>query len=324
MIEFIDVRKLYGTVKALDGVSFRIDRGEVFGFIGPNGAGKTTSIKILTGMVRSYEGKVLVEGKPLEDERTSFHRRVGYLPQTAGFQEWRTVRHALDTFGRLSGNTHPELGRRIDEVAARLGLSESLDRKIVHLSGGMQQRLRFAQAILHEPEIIILDEPLSGLDPSSRAELKRTIRELASENRTIVLTSHVLSDVEDLASRIAIIDRGAIRDRGTREELRDRYNVAALVEITGSGMSAHADAFSGLPAVAGIHDGSDESGAPSLTRTARTERLVLEVDPRTEIDGALHEIMQCIVERRIVARSVRHLQPSLEDVYLSLTEASRE
>ena len=310
MIEFSAVRKHYGAVKALDGISFRVERGEVFGFIGPNGAGKTTSIKILTGMVREYDGSVLIDGKPLESERASFHRRVGYLPQTAGFQEWRTVRHALDTFGRLSGIVHPELGRRIDAVANRLGLVRELDRRIVLLSGGMQQRLRFAQAILHEPEIVIFDEPLSGLDPSSRAELKRTIRELASQDHTIVLTSHVLSDVEDLATRIAIIDRGAIRDIGTREELCDRHNVATLVEVRGIGAVEHADAFASLSSVAGSRGSADA--------------LVLEIDPQTNVDDALHEIMRTIVERRLTVRSVRHLQPSLEEVYLSLTEASRE
>jgi ABC-2 type transport system ATP-binding protein len=322
MIEFVDVRKSYGTVQAVDGVSFQIRRGEVFGFIGPNGAGKTTSIKILTGMIRAYEGSVLIEGTPLEDERASFHRRVGYLPQTAGFQEWRTVRHALTTFGRLSGLVHPDLDRRIAAVSRRLGLSESLDRKIVHLSGGMQQRLRFAQAILHEPEVVILDEPLSGLDPSSRAELKRTIRELASEDHTIVLTSHVLSDVEDLATRIAIIDRGSIRDSGTREELRDRHNVAMLVEILGTAIHGHTDAFATLAAVARVVPIG--TGASKDGPGARLERLILEIEPHAVIDDALHEIMQTIVSRRVPVRSVRHLQPSLEDVYLSLTEASRE
>src|SRR6056297_2918701 len=103
MIEFRNVSKRYGTIRALDSVSFTVERGEVFGYIGPNGAGKTTSIKILTGLVRDYEGTVLVEGRPVEEERDSFHALVGYLPQNAGFQEWRTVRHALETFGRLSG-----------------------------------------------------------------------------------------------------------------------------------------------------------------------------------------------------------------------------
>ena len=344
MIEFVDVGKRYGAVKALDGVSFRIDSGAVFGFIGPNGAGKTTSIKILTGMVRTYDGSVLIEGKPLENERTSFHRRVGYLPQTAGFQEWRTVRHALDTFGRLSGIAHADLGRRISAVAKRLGLSESLDRRIVHLSGGMQQRLRFAQAILHEPEVVILDEPLSGLDPSSRAELKNTIRDLAAEEHTIMLTSHILADVEDLATQIAIIDRGTIRDIGSREELRDRHDISTLVEVRGPGVRGHADTFAALEGVVGVggvggvmargsaatRAGSGETAVRRGSRGGRApadtpaERLILEIDPRSDIDDVLHEIMRTIADRRVAVRSVQHLQPSLEDVYLSLTEASRE
>ena len=314
MIEFRDVGKRYGSVHALAGVSFAVEDGEVFGYIGPNGAGKTTSIKILTGLVRDYTGSVLADGVPIEEARGTFHARVGYLPQNAGFQEWRTVRHALETFGRLSRMERPRLERRIGEVTEQLGLTEHLDRRIVHLSGGMQQRLRFAQAILHEPDVVILDEPLAGLDPASRAELKSTIRELSAQKHTIVFSSHVLSDVEDLATRIVILDHGRIQAAGTKEELRARYGLGTLIEVRGAGVR---ESFAAATAVAGVErleplEAEGEDGA------------VLHVATGMDVDSAMRGIMRYIVDHDLPVRSVRHLHPTLEEVYLSLTEASRE
>lgn len=314
MIEFQRVGKRYGSVRALDGVSFAVNDGEVFGYIGPNGAGKTTTIKILTGLVRDYTGSVLADGEPIEDARETFHARVGYLPQNAGFQEWRTVRHALETFGRLSRMDAARLDRRIGDVADQLGLTEHLDRRIVHLSGGMQQRLRFAQAILHEPDIIILDEPLSGLDPASRAELKSTIRELSARNHTIMFSSHVLSDVEDLATRIVILDGGRIRAAGTKEELRARYGLGTLIEVRAPGATgalAEATAVTGVERVEPIEDGEDDG-------------VTLHISAGVDVDSAMREILRFVVNRDIAIRSIRYLHPTLEDVYLSLTEASRE
>ncbi|MFW5836138.1 MAG: ATP-binding cassette domain-containing protein [bacterium] len=314
MIEFQRVGKRYGSVRALDGVSFAVNDGEVFGYIGPNGAGKTTTIKILTGLVRDYTGSVLADGEPIEDARETFHARVGYLPQNAGFQEWRTVRHALETFGRLSRMDAARLDRRIGDVADQLGLTEHLDRRIVHLSGGMQQRLRFAQAILHEPDIIILDEPLSGLDPASRAELKSTIRELSARNHTIMFSSHVLSDVEDLATRIVILDGGRIRAAGTKEELRARYGLGTLIEVRAPGATgalAEATAVTGVERVEPIEDGEDDG-------------VTLHISAGVDGDSAMREILRFVVNRDIAIRSIRYLHPTLEDVYLSLTEASRE
>lgn len=314
MIEFKNVSKRYGSVQALDSVSFTVERGEVFGYIGPNGAGKTTSIRILTGLVRDYEGSVLVGGRPVEEERDSFHARVGYLPQTAGFQEWRTVHHALETFGKLNGLEPARLRRRITQVTHRMGLIDHLHRRIVHLSGGMQQRLRFAQAILHEPEIVILDEPLSGLDPSSRAELKRTIRELSGEGCTIMFSSHVLSDVEDLASRIVILDHGRIRTAGTREELRDRHGLGTLIEVHGPGVAAGLADAAALAEVDAVEPSESRDGDGALLRIASG----------VAVDDAMRAVLRFVVDRDVAVRSVRHLYPTLEEVYLSLTEASHE
>ncbi|MHA1356398.1 MAG: ABC transporter ATP-binding protein [Candidatus Heimdallarchaeota archaeon] len=165
IIEFSNVYKSYKDVKALLGVSFSIKKGEIFGYIGPNGAGKTTTLKILVGLLTDFTGEVKVE-KELLANHQNLGARIGYMPQEVGFQEWRTVNEALVTFGLLSGMDKTDIEKRIPEVLELLGLSESQKRKIKHLSGGMQQKLKLAQALLHNPSILVLDEPLSGLDPT--------------------------------------------------------------------------------------------------------------------------------------------------------------
>ena len=185
-----------------------------------------------------------MDGVPLEQSRADVHKLIGYLPQDAGFQEWRTVAEVLATFGRLSGLEERRLQTRIAQVLELLGLLEHRNRRVVHLSGGMVQRLRLAQAILHEPRILILDEPLNGLDPASRHQVRTIIRQLADDKRLVFFSSHILSDVETIAGRIGILDGGRLRDVGTPAELRERHGLGNVVELEakgGANLSATAD-----------------------------------------------------------------------------------
>jgi ABC-2 type transport system ATP-binding protein len=302
MIEFTDVSKSYGSQTALSGVSFRAERGDVLGYIGPNGAGKTTTAKILTGLAKGYTGTVRVEGA------------IGYLPQEVGLQEWRTVRHTLRTFALLSGLSGAEAERRVDAAVERLHLTEHAARRIVHLSGGMQQRVRFAQAIVHDPEVIILDEPLSGLDPASRAEIKSTIRQLADESRTILLSSHVLGEVEDLATHILILDRGEVRAFGTTDDLRERHRLGLVIQVRGAGMSAVADPLRALAQVDRI-----ESVA-----TGRREELRLHLSSDAAQDAAMRDVLTVLGRSGATVDRVQLLQPTLEELYLSLTGGHHE
>jgi len=157
---------------ALQGVSFDLREGEVFGFIGPNGAGKTTTMKILVGLLSDFTGSLSVEGLSMPGHRAALYRMVGYMPQGIAFQDWRTVDHALSTFGRLSGMNRASLAERIPRILHEVGLDGTRDRKVIHLSGGMVQKLGLAQALLHEPKLLVLDEPVAGLDPASRIQVK--------------------------------------------------------------------------------------------------------------------------------------------------------
>jgi ABC-2 type transport system ATP-binding protein len=308
LIEFRNVSKRYADAVALQEVSFALKPGEVFGYIGPNGAGKTTTLRILTGLTSGYTGTVTLDGADVEKRRGTLHRSIGYLPQDGGFQEWRTTRRTLMTFGRLSGLDARKLPRRVRAVLDLLAISEYADRRIVHLSGGTRQKLLFAQAILHDPQVLILDEPLSGLDPASRHQMKRIMKVTAEEGRTVLLSSHVLADVEDLADRIAILHRGRIADTGTPAELRAAYQRGVVVEVTATAPLRPDDSvFSRIPTVERAEQGSPES-------------IRLHFAAGTDADEAIRLVMAPLSESTRGIRQVRQVEPSLEEIYLSLTE----
>lgn len=330
-IVFDSVSKKYGQVQALDEVSFSLHPGDVLGYIGPNGAGKSTTMRILCGLVKGYSGQVLVDSQNIEQSRADLHRRIGFVPQDAGFQEWRTVRHALRTFGQLSGLRGAVLEKRIEDVSLRLDLAEVAKRRILTLSGGMRQRLRFAQALLHDPAILILDEPLNGLDPASRFQFRQLIRELSGDGRIIIFSSHILNEMEDLANRIAILHQGKLRRIGTPDELRAEYGLGLVVEIE-SRQSAElrADWFSAvplerleLPAVPAAKASAAEVGSPGgnpvRSPDGGTQVARLYLKPGTDAETSMPAIMKALAAHDIGLRSLRHVVPSLEDMYLALT-----
>lgn len=311
MVELESVSKRYGSTQALDNLSLSLESGEVFGYIGPNGAGKTTTIKILTGLIRDYEGSVSVEGTPIEGHRGEIHRLIGYLPQEASFHEWRTVEEVLFTFGRLSGLGDARLRARTAEVLELLGLAEHRNRRVLHLSGGTVQRLRLAQAIIHEPRILILDEPLSGLDPASRAQVGSIVRELAGGDRLVLFSSHILSDVESVATSIGILHDGKLRDLGTPAELRERHGIGTVVEIVarpGAGLAA---------------SGAGWDAAVERAEQIDSDTIRLHLAPGTDLDAAIGRLLATLAGRGVPVRRLEHVRPSLEDVYLSLTGGSR-
>ncbi len=302
IVEFRDVTKRYGEIVALEDVSFSVQQGEILGYIGPNGAGKTTSLKIIVGLIKDYAGQVVVAGQnPKTDFSTS--RRLGYMPQETGFQEWRTVEGALNTFGLLSGMQRGDLSSRITEVLDLVGLPEMGVRKIVHLSGGMQQKLKLAQAILHDPDFIILDEPMNGLDPTSRFQMKGIIRKLAGQGKTVIFSSHILSDVQDIAHTIAILNRGHLLKVDSPDALRSQFQVGHDIEIA---VAPGTPLCIGLEALSGIE---------SVTVSSPTKQLV-HVSADIDIDATIFSIWENLREQRVRVRNFNLLYPSLEDVYL--------
>ncbi len=219
-IEVRNLRKRYGDVEALRGVSFTVERGEVLGLLGPNGAGKTTTVKILTGLVIEYEGEVRYRGRPFSPYDSFFKRIIGVVPQHNNLDKELTVYQNLKIHGLLFGLWGKRLDNAISEVLELTGLSGHRDRKVDHLSGGMKRRLVIARAMLHSPEVIFLDEPTVGLDPAVRRSMWDLILRLHAQGKTVVLTTHYIEEADMLADRVVIMDKGRVVCQGEPGQLK--------------------------------------------------------------------------------------------------------
>ena len=218
MIVVEHIKKRFGEVRALDGVSFEIARGEVVGLLGPNGAGKTTAMRIITGFLSPDSGAATVDGIAVSEDAIEARRRIGYLPENAPLYTDLEVIEHLEYVAGLHGLRGTERGRMIEEVVDTCGLHQVAGRRVGHLSKGFRQRVGLALAMLHRPSILILDEPTSGLDPNQIADIRALIREIGRE-RTVVLSTHIMQEVESTCSRAIIINTGSIVGQGSIDEL---------------------------------------------------------------------------------------------------------
>lgn len=216
-IEAVGLRKQYGSKVAVEDLTLTVQRGEVFGFLGPNGAGKTTAMKMLLGLVRPTAGEARILGRPVTDVRVREH--IGFLPEQFRFHEWMRADEFLDFHGRLAGLSSAERRRRIPEVLELVGLAARRHDRLRGFSKGMLQRIGLAQAILHDPEIVFLDEPTSALDPIGRREVRAIIHRLRERGTTVFLNSHLLTEVEQVCDRLAILERGRVVRQGPLAEL---------------------------------------------------------------------------------------------------------
>jgi ABC-2 type transport system ATP-binding protein len=216
-IETHDLCKLYRGFPAVRGLNLTVPPGTVFGFLGPNGAGKTTSIMMLLGNVRPTSGNGTILGKPLGNRDA--RRRIGFLPEKFQFHEFLTATEFLRLHGKLSGMSSADIHARIPFVLERVGLASRAQSKLREFSKGMQQRIGLAQAIIHDPDLVILDEPTSALDPIGRRDVRDIVSELKSQGKTVLLNSHLLSEIEMTCDRVAIIKKGQVAAQGTIDEL---------------------------------------------------------------------------------------------------------
>lgn len=240
MIEVEDLAKTYRIgfwrkpVQALRGVGFKVAEGDLYGFIGPNGAGKSTTIKILLGLLKADTGRALLMGKPAGTAES--RRQVGFLPEQPYFYDYLTGREFLWFYGQLSGLGRSGLKKRIDETAELVHMRpEAMDRKLRTYSKGMLQRIGLAQALLANPRLVILDEPMSGLDPLGRRDVRGLLKRLHSQGVTVFYSSHVLSDVEAICTRLAMVVDGEIRRQGTVEQVlageAEHYQIALAAAV---------------------------------------------------------------------------------------------
>jgi ABC-2 type transport system ATP-binding protein len=204
-------------VRALDDVTLRVEQGEIFGFLGPNGAGKTTTLKILMDLLRPTSGSTRILGEP--SGSVSMRQRIGYLPENPYFYDYLTAEELLTYVGKLFGIRQPALSRKVTALLQSVGLESARNQQLRKFSKGMVQRIGIAQALLNDPEIVFLDEPMSGLDPLGRREVREVIRTLKSGGTTVFFSSHILPDVEAICDRVAIMNKGKLLETGALEDI---------------------------------------------------------------------------------------------------------
>lgn len=269
MIEALNLTKRYGALKALDDVSFEVKRGEVLGFLGPNGAGKTTTMKILTCFIAPTEGTARVNGIDVFEDSLGVRQAIGYLPENTPLYTEMMVSEYLDFVARMRGLRGGDITKRIKAVVDQTSLGAVFQKEIRALSKGYRQRVGIAQALIHEPPLLILDEPLSGLDPNQASEVRQLITHLGME-RTVILSTHNLSEVQTTCTRVVIIANGKLVADDTPEELRDRAGkpqILATFMAEGDELKKVRDVLGNIPGVAEVKriDGGGTEAEFTLT-----------------------------------------------------------
>ena len=230
-IEVKKLKKDYKDVQALKGLDLVIEEGQVYGFCGPNGAGKTTTLKILVGLVFPTSGKASIKGIDVFNDGVEARRHIGYLPESYGMPKWDTPRKFLMYMGILSGMPREAASKRIKEISKEINLTDNLDRKIKAISKGNKQRIGIAQALIHDPDVLLFDEPTTGLDPIGRSEVLDTMRAFADKGKTVLFSTHILSDVEKICDVVGIIHEGLLIEEGSPEGLRQKHEAKDLDEV---------------------------------------------------------------------------------------------
>jgi ABC-2 type transport system ATP-binding protein len=310
VIEVEHLTKRYGPVTAVSDVSFQVNKGEILGFLGPNGAGKTTTMRVLTGYIPPTEGRAKVAGFDVLDQPIEAKRRTGYLPETPPLYPDMTVREYLHFVGKIKGVAAGDRKARVEQVMARTWVSDMASRACGKLSKGYRQRVGLAQALIHNPDVLILDEPTAGLDPKQIIETRRLIKELAGDH-TIILSTHILPEVSQTCQRVVIINKGRVVAVDTPDNLtrRLRGSETMFVHVDGQRAVEARVALEKIPGVARV--------VPSEDTTAAFE---VESEAGRDVRG---ELAKAVVLGGWDLLELRPMRISLEEIFLSLTTEER-
>jgi ABC-2 type transport system ATP-binding protein len=308
MISVMNLSKRFGRTVAVDGISFEVSKGEVLGFLGPNGAGKTTTMRILTCYLSPDSGSATVAGFDVVDDSLEVRKRVGYLPENAPLYLDMDVVAYLEFVADVRGIASVEKGQRIRKMIDVCGLGNVLGRTVGELSKGFKQRVGLAQTLIHDPDILILDEPTTGLDPSQIIEIRELIKEIGRE-RTVILSTHILPEVEATCSRVLIINEGEIAATGTPEELHS---------IAGGENSVYVSVSAGGAAVEEVLGAI--GSISQVSRIGETEGGYVRYVLKSKNGGDVGErIFRTAVENGWTLNELRTETLSLEDIFLRLT-----
>ena len=309
----VDIQKLtkkYGSFIALDRLTLSVERGEILGFVGPNGAGKTTTIKILVGLARPTAGSARIAGVDCVAEARRIKRLVGYMPDTFGSYDNMRVGEYLDFFGAAFGIPRRQRAQRIGEVLETAGASSFLDLYVEALSHGMKQRVAIARTLLHDPQVLILDEPANGLDPQARIEMRQILLDLAARGKTLLVTSHVLPELARVCHRFAIITRGRLRALGTLEEISRQLSPLRPMEVLLTDATQ-------IERVAEVVRQHIEPGA-EVTASA-TEAVVRFRTAKCEEE--LAGLLAALVAAGLGVTQFREVQTDLEEAFMTVARA---
>ncbi len=301
-----DINKSYGNNHAVRGISFEIQRGEIFGLLGPNGAGKTTSISMLTGLLEATSGRVQVDGIPFGKNGKAIKSRLGLVPQELALYPTLSARDNLIFFGRIYGLRGARLKQRVNEALEIVGLSDRANDAIETYSGGMKRRINIAAGLLHEPEILFLDEPTVGVDPQSRNAIFESVEALNQAGLTILYTTHYMEEAQRLCDRVAIMDRG---------EIIALDSPKALIDGLGGGIIR-----------LGLHNGHVDTVSqrgeahPAITSISRMDDMM--IVETNQAQAALMGLLDITNQLDVRVTSLEILEPNLETVFLSLTGKS--
>jgi len=298
--------KRYGALTALDDLSLTLNAGQIVGLIGPNGAGKTTAIKILVGLIRPTGGTATIAGADCVRDARKIKRLVGYMPDRFGSYDNMRVREYLDFFGAAFGIPRRERVRRIDETMEMTGTAYMKDRFVESLSHGMQQRVAVARTLLHDPQVLILDEPANGLDPQARIEMRALLLGLAHLGKTLLVTSHILPELSRICDRVGILMHGKLRAIGTVDQIARQVSQNRTVE-------AHLTNETQLPAAAAIIRRGIEPGAEIIEATAEAAVRFRTALPESELGKLLAQMVNGGIE----VTQFREEQTDLEEAFMS-------
>jgi ABC-2 type transport system ATP-binding protein len=319
-IDLHGVEKLYrGKVQALRGIDMRVRRGEVFGLLGPNGAGKSTLVKIMMTIVRATRAQGTLLGRPIGHKPTLAH--VGYLPENHRFPRYLTGRQVLELFASLSGVERTTRRKRIGELLATVGMTEPADRKISTYSKGMMQRIGLAQALANDPDLVVLDEPTDGVDPEGRHHIRTVLGQLRDQGKTVFVNSHLLSELELISNRVAILVNGQVARQGTMDELtiaKQRYEID-VVPQSGRERDTIRDA---LPGVFGdTIAGPLSIGRGKLAGGQWAELVGLTLRLGITEPADVQPILDALRHAGLMIRRLQPVRPSLEDLFMETVAA---
>jgi ABC-2 type transport system ATP-binding protein len=304
------VREFKGGIRAVDGLDLAVQTGEIYGFLGPNGAGKTTSVRILTTLLRPTAGVARVAGHDVVGEADAVRRQIGVALQEAAIDPLMTGRELLRMQGALHGLRAAAARQRAVELLARVGLTEAGDRRVGGYSGGMRRRLDLALALVHRPHVLFLDEPTTGLDPTSRGALWREVRSLNDDGTTVFLTTQYLEEAEQLADRVGIIAAGTLVAEGTPEVLKARIGEPTLhVELADPGSAERARVA--LATLGALQPADAAAPCKVELRSAAGK-------------GAIAPVIRALDEHGVVVESVEVESPTLDDVFAAVTGSQLE